>query len=205
VIPTEAAIRRHPDRAVPDEAPAILSQGLVAHIGFTIGEQPYVIPLAYHYDPVTPDRLYVHGAQASRTLRHLATGAPVCVSVTLLDGIVYSRDAQNHSLNYRSVVAFGRAYPIADPAEMTAIYAGMTQRYIPDRTAGRDNAPPEPGQLRAALMVAIAIEQWSGKARRGGPTGPHDDDPDAPGTAGVIGLHEVRDEVNDDDDLEKRQ
>ncbi len=197
MIPKEATIRRHPDRAVPDEAPEILAQGLVAHVGFTIGEQPFVIPLAYHYDPATPDRIYVHGAQASRTLRHLAAGSPVCVSVTLLDGIVYSRDAQNHSLNYRSVVAFGHAYPIEDPAEMTAIYAGMTQRYIPGRTSGTDYAPPEPGQLRAALMVAIVIEQWSGKARRGGPMGPRDGNPDAPGTAGVINIQEMRGDVGE--------
>ena len=81
-------IRIHPERAVPDEAVEILSAGKVAHVGFVEDDQPLVIPLAYHYDPSKPDLLYLHGSVRSRVMAHLANGAPVCVTVTLVDGLV---------------------------------------------------------------------------------------------------------------------
>lgn len=184
-------IRRHPERAVPDEASDILARGLVAHLGFCQDGQPVVIPFAYHYDPRTPDRLYLHGAHASRALRHLATGAPVCVTVTLLDGLVYSRTALYHSMNYRSVVCFGRARRITRETEKAAIFDRMTQRYFSGRTAGRDYDAPPSAHLRGTAMVEVLIEEWSAKTRRGGPKGPRDADPSAPGTCGVIALAEA--------------
>jgi nitroimidazol reductase NimA-like FMN-containing flavoprotein (pyridoxamine 5'-phosphate oxidase superfamily) len=80
-------IRRHPERAVPDEASAILAAEMVAHVGFCEDGQPFVIPMSYHYDPQRPDRLYLHGARESRLLQVLASGAPVSVAVTLVDGL----------------------------------------------------------------------------------------------------------------------
>jgi nitroimidazol reductase NimA-like FMN-containing flavoprotein (pyridoxamine 5'-phosphate oxidase superfamily) len=183
---TRAQLRRHPERAVPDEVGAILAQGLVAHVGFTVEGQPFVIPLLYDVDPDAPERLYLHGAKASRALRQLAAGIPVSVAVTLVDGIVYSRTARNHSMNYRSVVGFGTAHPVEDDAAKAAIFARMTRRYIPNRTVGRDYAAPSSNDLRTVEVVEIVIAEWSGKARRGGPNGPGDDAPDAPGTAGVV-------------------
>ena len=100
-------IRRHPERAVAKETTEILSQGLVAHLGFIEDDTPFVIPLIYHYDPVAPGYIYLHGSIRSRALKHLATGVPVCITVTLTDGLVYSRKAMNHSVNYRSVSLFG--------------------------------------------------------------------------------------------------
>ncbi len=178
-------VRRHPERAVPDEAAEIFAAGLVAHVGFVEDGEPVVIPMSYHYDPSVPDHLYLHGSRDSRLLRVLASGAPVCIAVTVVDGLVYSRTAFNHSMNYRSVVAFGRGRVIEDADEQVACFAAMTQRYFPGRTLGRDYAPPTPQQLAATVLVDVRIEEWSAKARRGGPRGPYDADPDAPGTAGV--------------------
>ncbi len=181
-----ATIKRHAERAVPEEAAEILSHGLVAHVGFAQDGQPFVIPLAYHYDAATPDIIYLHGSPASRTLRHVAAGNPVCITVTMLDGLVYSRAAENHSLNYRCAVCFGHGVSILSDAEKEARFAAMTSRYIPGRTVGKDYAPPTAAQLRGVLMVAVQIEEMSAKARRGGPLGPLDNDPDAPGSSGVI-------------------
>ena len=104
-----ARIRIHPERSQPDEAHAILAAGRVAHVGFVQDGQPFVIPMTYQFDAGRPGHVYLHGAHHSRLLQHLATGAPVCVTVTLVDGLVYSRTALFHSVNYRSVVCFGRA------------------------------------------------------------------------------------------------
>src|SRR5438132_7006922 len=107
--PPRARLQRHAERAVPQEAQAILAAGLVAHVGFVERGQPYVIPMAYHYDPATPNILYLHGGHASRLLRHLASGGPAAIAVTLVDGLVFSRTALYHSLNYRSVLCFAHA------------------------------------------------------------------------------------------------
>lgn len=179
-------IRRYPERAVPHQAADILAQGLVAHVGFCQNRQPFVIPFSYHYDSATPRALYLHGAAASRSLRQLARGASVCVTVTLLDALIYSRTAMDHTMNYRSVVCFGRARRITRQAEKAAILERMIQRYFPGRTAGRDYDPPSPAHLRRTTLVEIQIEDWSAKARRGGPNGPRDADPEAPGTCGVV-------------------
>ena len=187
---TRAQLRRHPERAVPDEIAAILEQGLVAHVGFTIEGQPFVIPLLYHVESTAPEHLYLHGAKASRAMRQLATGIPVSIAVTLVDGIVYSRNARNHSMNYRSVVGFGTAHSIVDASAKAAIFERMTQRYIADRTVERDYAAPSSNDLNTVEVVEVVIEEWSAKARRGGPTGPQDDNPDAPGTAGVIAVRQ---------------
>lgn len=181
-------IRRHPERAVPHEWQDILAQGMVAHVGFVQDGQPFVLPFSYHYDPAQPNHLYLHGSVKSRTMRLLAGGAPVCVAVTILDGLVYSRDAQYHSMNYRSVVCFGQARLITDRAEKEAVLERMTRRYFPGRTLGQDYAPPTAPQMRGTAVLKVCIEEWSAKARRGGPRGPRDTDPSAPGTCGVVDL-----------------
>ena len=184
-------IRNHPERAVPEETADILAAGVVAHVGFVDDGIPYVIPLSYHYDAGTPDALYLHGSIRSRAMKILATGVPVCVTVTLTDGLVYSRKAMNHSMNYRSAMVFGRGAEVADESEKFSIFDDMVQRYFPDRLVDRDyNAPPS-ADLGVTALVKVRIEDWSGKARRGGPTGPDDDKPDALGSAGVIEFREV--------------
>jgi len=181
-----STIRRHPERAVPDEVKEILAAGLVAHVGFCEDGQPFVIPMSYHYSPTRPNRLYLHGSRDSRLMRLLASGAAVSIAVTLVDGLVYSRTAFNHSMNYRSVVCFGRARVVEDEVEQRRHFEEMTARYFPGRTLGKDYAPATAQQLAVTLLVEVEIEEWSAKARRGGPRGPYDNDPDAPGSAGVV-------------------
>ena len=181
-----ATLRSHPERSVPDLATAILAEGLTAHVGFEVDGQPFVIPMSYHYDPAEPRRLYLHGARNSRLVRRLERGGAVCVTVTILDGLVYSRSALHHSMNYRSVVCFARA--AAEEVDKEAIFEGMVRRYFPGREVGRDYAPATRAHLAATGLIALEIEEWSAKRRTGGPNGPRDDDPDAPGSAGVIAV-----------------
>jgi uncharacterized protein len=179
-------VRVHPEREVTEVAAEILAAGYVAHVGFAVDGQPYVIPMTYQFDPAEATRLYIHGAHHSRLMAHLATGAPVCVTVTLVDGLVYSRTALYHSVNYRSVVCFARAGREPDPAERERVLERMIARYFPGRTAGRDDEAAPAAHLDATAFVALEIEEWSAKARRGGPKGPRDADPIAWGTAGVV-------------------
>ena len=178
-------IRRHAERAAPKEAQEFLARGLVAHVGFVQAGQPFVIPLTYHYDPARPDRLYLHGSPEGRMQKHLASGAPVCITVTTVKGLVYSRAAASHAVNYESVVCFGRAHAVTDPEVKAALFERMVARYHPGRTAGRDYAPATPEQLARVSVVEVEIEEMSAKARRGGPMDPLDADPAAPGTSGV--------------------
>jgi hypothetical protein len=173
---------------VPEEASAILAAGCIAHVGFAVEGQPYVIPMTYQFDPAEPGRLYLHGGHHSRLMQHLATGAPVCVTVTMVDGLVYSRTALYHSVNYRSVVCFARAVADPDPEIQGRVLEAMIARYFPGRTAGRDYEPASAAHLEATAFIALEIEEWSAKARRGGPKGPRDADPISWGTAGVVPL-----------------
>jgi uncharacterized protein len=181
-------IRQHPERAVPERARKFLAQGHVAHVGFQWDGRPYVIPMLYHYAVDHPDRLYLHGSVSSRTLEHLASGPPVCATVTQLDGLVYSRDAKYHSANYRCVMCFGRGHLLADGAEKRALFEAMTSRYFPDRTAGRDYAPATAVQLATTAVVEVRIEAMTAKMREGGPKGPNDEADNALGTKGVVDL-----------------
>ncbi len=185
-MPEVSHIHRHSERSVPDEAASILVAGLVAHVGFNDGDEPQVIPFLYHYDPHIPDRLYLHGAVANHTLRLLTSGAPVCVTVTLIDGLVYSRSAPNHSANYRSVVCSGRGQLVSSDEEKEQMFTAMIGRYFAGRERGRDYTASTLKDLRTTTVVAVQIERWGAKARRGGPLGPLDADPDAAGTCGVV-------------------
>lgn len=181
-------LQRHPERSVPDEAAAFLAAGHVAHLGFVVDGQPFVIPFAYHFHAATPDRLYLHGSLASRALKVLASGAPVCVTVTHADGLVASKTAFDHTMNYRSVVCFGRGRAVVDAEEKQHLFTDMVSRYFPDRTPGRDYSHATPAQLAATTLVEVRIDSVSAKVRRGGPNGPHDDDAAQPGSAFVVPL-----------------
>ncbi|HEY7392081.1 MAG TPA: pyridoxamine 5'-phosphate oxidase family protein [Bryobacteraceae bacterium] len=181
-----AQVKRHAERSVPEQAAAILEVGRVAHLAFTENGQPFAIPFGYQFDASQPDRLYIHGSRASRALNLAASGAPLSVTVTLLDGLVYSKSAMYHSINYRSAVCFGRGCEVKEEGRQRAIYDRMIQRYFAGRKPGRDYAPATSAELAATMLVEIAIEEISAKARQQGPAGPSDGDPEAPGTAGVI-------------------
>jgi nitroimidazol reductase NimA-like FMN-containing flavoprotein (pyridoxamine 5'-phosphate oxidase superfamily) len=181
-------IRTHAERSVPEEAARILAEGYVAHIGFVEDGQPFVIPLGYQFSAETPERIYFHGSLASRAMRHLASGAPVCIAVTLLNGLVYSRTALYHSMNYRSAVCFGRGRRVMDSAVQRTVYEAMVRRYFPGRTEGRDYQAPAAAHLESTALVEVEIEEWSAKMRTGGPLGPMDAVEGAPGTCGVVEL-----------------
>jgi nitroimidazol reductase NimA-like FMN-containing flavoprotein (pyridoxamine 5'-phosphate oxidase superfamily) len=181
-------IRQHPERSIPDRACEFLAEGYVAHVGFEQDGRPYVIPMLYHYSAERPDRLYLHGGLPSRMLQQLASGIPVCATVTELDGLVYSRDAKYHSANYRCVMCFGRGRLIEDAEEKRVMFEQMTLRYFPGRTAGHDYTAAPKSHLDGTAVVEIVIEEITAKMREGGPLGPQDRMEDAPGTRGVVEL-----------------
>ena len=177
-------IGRHPERAlaVPEDAEAILAEALVAHVGFVQDEQPYVVPMTYYY---RDGCIYLHGAPGSRTVKVLASGAPVCVEVTLVDGLIASKSAETHSVNYRSVLCFGRGALVRDKERRREILEAMIARYFPGRAANVDYAPITTQEDKATRLVEIPVEAMSAKGRFGGPRGPFDADPEAHGNAGV--------------------
>src|SRR5882757_8719064 len=126
------AVHRLKKRAVYDKTivHAILDEGFVCHVGFVIEGQPYVIPTLYARES---DCLYFHGAMASRMLRTLSSGVDVCVTVTLVDGLVLARSAFHHSMNYRSVVVLGEARPVTEPAEVLRALEAFTEKLVPGR------------------------------------------------------------------------
>ena len=188
-LPAHATIRAHPERDRTDEAPQILERGIVAHVAFVEGGRPVVIPMTYQFSADEPHLFYLHGGRNGRLMKHLATGAAVSVAVTMADALVYSRSALDHSVNYRSVVLFGRA-AARQPglAERRRILEAMIARYFPGRTAGVDYERASDAQLEATALVALEIKEWSAKMREGGPNGAADRDPARPGSAGLVPL-----------------
>ncbi|HEX3566068.1 MAG TPA: pyridoxamine 5'-phosphate oxidase family protein [Acidimicrobiales bacterium] len=148
---------------------SILDEGLVCHIGFAEAGSPVVIPTAYAR---TGDLVYLHGAVGNAALRALATGAPACVTVTLVDGLVLARSAFHHSLNYRSVVIFGCATEVTDIEEKRTALTAIVEHIVPGRAA--DARPPSDAELRATRVVSMSISEASAKVRVGGPN----DDPE---------------------------
>ncbi len=161
---------------------AILDEGLVAHLGIVDDGQPLVLPTLHAR---AGDVVYLHGSRASRTMRVAASGAPVCLTVSLIDGLVLARSAMHHSANYRSAVLVGRARRVEDPAEVLAGFEAIVERLVPGRW--RDVRPPSAKELKATALVALPIEEASAKTRTGQPV---DDDEDRalPAWAGVIPL-----------------
>lgn len=180
-------LRRIPDRGSHDweTINQILDAGFLASVGFCVDGQPFVIPTLYGRDG---ERLYLHGSAVSRTLRELETGIPTCVTVTLVDGLVLSRSAFDHSMNYRSVVAFGTARKIVDPEQKVKSLRVISEHLIAGRWA--EVRGPSDKELKATTVLEFSIEEASSKVRSGPPL---DDESDygLPVWAGVLPL-EIR-------------
>jgi hypothetical protein len=159
-------LRRLPERGSfgRDTVYQILDEALVCHVGFTVDGLPFVIPTAYAR---VGDRLLIHGSAASRMLRALAREADVCVTVTLLDGVVLARSAFNHSMNYRSVVIFGRAKVVSDAQEKLEALRAFTEHVVPGRW--KEVRRPVESELRATLVLSLDIDEASAKVRVGAP------------------------------------
>ena len=160
----------------------ILDEGFICHVGFAVDGKPVVIPTGYAR---IEDRLYVHGSQASRMLRTLSQGVDVCVTVTLVDGLVLARSAFHHSINYRSVVIFGRASLVEDPETKLAALFAFSEHVIPGRWT--EVRAPTQEELRATSVLSLELTEASAKVRSGPPL---DDEEDysLPVWAGVIPL-----------------
>lgn len=160
----------------------ILDEGLVCHVGFAVDGQPFVIPTAYGR---VGDRLYIHGSPASRMLRSLQGGIEVCVTVTLLDGLVLARSAFHHSMNYRSVVIFGTAMTVEDADQKLEALRAFTEHVVPGRWA--EVRPPSRQEFAGTLVLSLPLAEASAKVRTGPPS---DDEADysLPLWAGVVPL-----------------
>jgi nitroimidazol reductase NimA-like FMN-containing flavoprotein (pyridoxamine 5'-phosphate oxidase superfamily) len=177
-------VKRLPDRGAYDSETVfkILDEGLICHVGFSVDGQPYVIPTGFAR---VEDTLYIHGSAASRMLRTLAEGVQVCVTVTLLDGLVLARSAFHHSMNYRSVVMLGRATLVSDAAEKIKALEAFTEHIV--RGRWNDVRLPTESELKATTVLALPLAEVSAKIR----TGPPKDDAedyDLPIWAGVVPL-----------------
>ncbi|HEX3392731.1 MAG TPA: pyridoxamine 5'-phosphate oxidase family protein [Solirubrobacteraceae bacterium] len=164
---------------------AILDEAMVAHVGFAVEGQPYVIPTLHAR---VGERVYFHGSSASRTIRTLAAGSEVCLTVTLIDGVVLARSAVHQSVNYRSVLVFGQAEAITDFERKRAAIEAFSERMIPGRW--REVRPPTEKELKAINVLSLPLDEASAKLRSGGPK---DDEEDysREGWAGVIPIATV--------------
>ena len=188
-------LRRKRDRGSHDRRviDAILDEAMIAHLGFADETgSPIVIPTLFAR---SGDRVYFHGSVSSRTLRALAAGAPVCLTVSLLDGLVLARSAMHHSANYRSVMLMGEAVAIEKPAEKLAAFEAIVEHMVPGRW--RDVRRPSANELKATAVLALGIDEVSAKVRTGPPL---DDEQDysLEVWAGVIPLAMVAGTPSDD-------
>ncbi len=175
-------LRRLPKRAHYDRATAhaILDAGFVCHVGYAVDGQPYVTPTTYWRHE---DRVYWHGSSASRMLRNIAAGVPVCFTVTHVDGFVMARSGFHHSVNYRSVMALGTARAVTDPEEKERALDAFVERLFPGRV--RELRPATKQELKGTTVVGMDLAEVSAKVRTGPPV---DDEPDyaLPVWAGVL-------------------
>jgi len=181
---TRSKLRRLPERGRHEwtEVAEILDAAFLAFVGFAVAQQPFVIPTLYGRDGET---LYLHGSAASRMMRELSAGVPACVTVAIVDGIVLARSAFHHSMNYRSVVAFGTAKEIDDAEEKRVALKVISDHLL----AGRwdEVRPPTPQELKATTVLKFGMEEASAKIRIG-PPGDDDADYALPVWAGVLPL-----------------
>jgi nitroimidazol reductase NimA-like FMN-containing flavoprotein (pyridoxamine 5'-phosphate oxidase superfamily) len=188
-------LRRLPKRGAHDRATidAILDEALISHMGFVHEGQPFVIPTLHAR---LGDEVLVHGSSASRALRALAEGAPMCLTVTLIDGLVLARSAFHHSVNYRSVVLLGQARLLEAAEEKEAALEAFTERMVPGRW--EHIRWPSKKELKATKVLALPIDEASAKVRTGGPV---DDDEDYAmnAWAGVVPLTTVAGAPVDDE------
>jgi len=185
---------READRGVYDRETVyrILDEGFLCHVGFAVDGQPFVIPTSYGRKD---SNLYIHGSAASRMLRQMKAGVQVCVTVTLLDGLVLARSVFNHSMNYRSVVILGKATLVDDPDEKLTALRVLAEHIIPSRWD--DARQPNERELKATSVLRVPIEEFSAKVRTGPPI---DDEEDYSFStwAGVIPLEmTVSEPIND--------
>ena len=186
VTPTERTrLKRLPKRAAYDRATinAILDEALVCHLGFVQDEQPYTIPTLHVRQG---DQLYVHGSAASRMLKTATAAMPICVTVTLIDGLVLARSAFHHSINYRSVVILGNAARVDDREAKVGMLRGMVEKLVPYRW--QNTRPPTDQELAATMVLRLPIDEASAKVRTGQAMD-DEDDYALPHWAGVIPLH----------------
>jgi uncharacterized protein len=165
-------LRRLPKRGSHDlkDVYAILDAAFLAHVGFNVNGHPFVIPTLYGREG---DKLYLHGSAASRMLLELESGATACVTVTLVDGLVLARSAFHHSMNYRSVVAFGTARKIDDPARKTHALRVISENVIAGRWS--DVRSPTEKELKATTVLEFSMEEASAKVRTGAPLDDEED------------------------------
>lgn len=164
-----------------DTIEGILDEAVICHVGAVVDGSPVVLPTVH----ARLDRtLYLHGARANALLR-AGDGAEVCVTATLVDGLVLARSAFHHSINYRSVVVFGRARAVSDPGEQRTALAALVDHVVPGRND--DVRPPSDAELRATLVLALPIDEASAKVRTGPPVD-EPEDHDLPHWAGVLPL-----------------
>jgi uncharacterized protein len=175
---------REPHRGVYDREAAyqILDEAFLCHVGFVVDGQPFVIPTSYGRKDAD---LFIHGSAASRMLRQMKDSVPLCVTVTLLDGLVLARSIFNHSMNYRSVVILGKATLVDDPSEKLAALQILSDHILPGRWA--ESRQPNEQELKATSVLRLPIEEFSAKVRVGPPI---DDEEDMsfPTWAGVVPL-----------------
>lgn len=174
-------LKRHAERGTHDfeTIASVLDEGIFCHVGFTADAQPFVVPTAYGRDGRT---LYLHGSAASRTMRALAGGAPVCVTVTLLDGLVLGRSAFRHSMNYRSVMILGTAHETSGEEKLHGLKT-ITEHMAQGRWA--DVRAPTDSEMKATKVLKLNIDEASAKARSGPPVEP-EEDMALPNWAGVV-------------------
>jgi uncharacterized protein len=180
-------IRRLPKRGLYEREVIyeILDEALICHVGFVDNKLPYVIPTNFAR---VGNTVVLHGAKASRLLKHIEAGHPVCVEVTLVDGLVLARSVFHHSINYRSVVLYGRGELVEDEQEKLAALEAITEHIIPGRW--HEARQPNRKELKATSVVCIQIDEASAKVRSGPPA---DDEADyaLPIWAGALPLQEV--------------
>src|SRR5688572_3605601 len=165
-------VKRLPDRGKYDRETIypILDEAFICHVGFVVDGQPYVIPTGFSR---IGDELYIHGSSASRMLRNLSQGIEMCVTVTLIDGLVLARSAFHHSVNYRSVVVLGKATPVEDADEKNKALEALTEHIVPGRWA--DVCWPTELELKATSVLKLPITEASAKVRVGGPKDDEED------------------------------
>lgn len=181
---SQTQVKRAPKRGVYDRQTVydILDEALYCHVGFVADQHPFVMPTIHVR---IKDQLYIHGSTASRMIRTLQSGAPVCITVTLLDGLVLARSAYHHSMNYRSVVVLGTMSTVTDPNEKLTVFNALVENIVPNRST--QVRPPSEQENKATALMAITLNEASAKIRTGPPI---DDEPDydLPVWAGVVPL-----------------
>lgn len=181
---TRTTLKRHPERGAYDRETieSILDESLICHVGFVHDGAPFVIPTIHARDGET---LYLHGSPGSRMLRDLKGGIDVCVTATLLDGLVLARSVYHHSMNYRSVVVLGRAREVTKLEEKVHAMRCVVDHVVPGRWD--DARQPSEGEIKGTTILAIELEEASAKVRTGPPTD-DEDDLALPIWAGVVSL-----------------